>query len=86
MKPELEDFLEDHMLKIDGYDDCIIGIAERIDMPNVIAYDADKIIKRLMADGMSFIEADEYFYFNIHGSYVGPGTPMYIRKCKRIKA
>jgi hypothetical protein len=85
MKHTLEDWIEDHMLKADGYDHCIVGIVERFGAENVICYDADKVLKELRSQGMSHEEAEEYFYFNIYGSYVGPGTPVFIRLCKPEK-
>ena len=38
----------------------------------------EKIIKILKKrDGMSEDEALEYFYYNIKGSYMGEGTPLF---------
>ena len=31
-----------------------------------------------MADGMTMDEAEEYFHFNVLGSYVGEYTPVFI--------
>lgn len=80
MKEAIKEQLEDHMMIADGYDDCIIGLAERCGSPNVLAYDARKIFKRLTKDGMTEEEAVEYFYFNISGAYVGEGTPVFIHR------
>jgi hypothetical protein len=63
------------MLKADGYDDCVFGICER-NGETFILYDKPRILLKLMKrDGMSAAEAEEYFYFNIAGSFVdmGPG-------------
>jgi hypothetical protein len=83
------------LLSLDGFDDAIIGIAERINLGPVIAYDKEKIIEILMKDmevsideleeGESIDErkyfmAIEYFDFNIIGSWVGELTPIFIRK------
>ena len=62
------------LLFADGYDDCIIGVN---DARTCVIYDQQGIIKKLMADGMDFIDAREYFDFNIGGAYVGPHTPIY---------
>lgn len=80
MKATIEEQLEDHMMVMDGYDDCILGIAERCGDPNVLAYDTAKIIKKLMKEGMSYDEAWEWFSFNQVGAYVGEGTPVFIHK------
>lgn len=70
-------------MKMDGYDDCIIGVAERFGMGRVIAYDTNKIIKKLMKDGMSRGEAEEWFYYNQIGSWVGEGTPVFVELMDR---
>jgi hypothetical protein len=80
MKATIKEQLEDHMMVMDGYDDCILGIAERCGDPNVLAYDTVKIIKKLMKEGMSYDEAWEWFSFNQVGAYVGEGTPVFIHK------
>lgn len=38
-------------------------------------YDYDRIIASLMADGMDEDEAEEFYGFNIEGSYAGETTP-----------
>lgn len=63
----------------DGFDDCILGVALRYGSEPFIVYDMDKVIGKLVDDGMSLEEAEEYFEFNILGAYVGPSTPGYIQ-------
>ena len=63
----------------DGFDDAIIGIAERINLGPVIAYDVEKMLDILIKrDGMTYEEAMEYFDFNIKGAWVGEMTPVFI--------
>jgi hypothetical protein len=80
MKAAIQERLEPHMMTLDGFDDCIIGLAERCGQDNLLAYDANKIFKKLVKQGMTEEEAVEYFYFNISGAYVGKGTPVFIHK------
>ena len=69
------------MLKADGFDDCILGLTERFGTSTVIAYDKDKIISKIMKDSdMDWLEAEEYFSFNIVGAWVGEGTPCYVSR------
>lgn len=78
----------------DGFDDAIIGIAERINLGPVIAYDSDKIIDILMnqmevdetellgdqaIEDVQYEMAMEYFEYNIKGAYVGEFTPIFIQ-------
>jgi hypothetical protein len=67
--------LDPELLFADGYDDCIIGMTFRADVP-VVIYSADKIIDKL-ANEMSYEEAQEFFDFNIEGAYMGERTPVY---------
>ena len=66
-------------LKADGFDDAILGISTRIGDDSLIAYDYDKCIKILQKD-LSYEEAVEYMEFNVVGSYVGEGTPIFIKR------
>jgi len=65
------------MLKMDGFNDCILGICERFGQPPIIAYDKDKVIRKLMKD-MSEEEAVEYWEYNQLGSWMGEGTPCFV--------
>jgi len=68
----------DETLKADGFDEAIMGYAGRCGMNDVLLYSMKKIIKILKKrDGMTEEEALEYFYFNIKGSYMGEGTPLF---------
>lgn len=77
-------------LFLDGYDDAIIGITERINLGPLINYSKEKIIEILMKD-MEPDENDldgrdiedvkhemalEFFYYNVAGSYMGENTPL----------
>lgn len=71
------------MIKIDGYDEAILGPAMVWDIDgnqrNVLVYDAEGIRKILMRrDGMSHKEAREFIEFNIEGAYVGPHTAILV--------
>jgi len=63
------------MLTADGFDDCIIGK----DSKDRAVYDAEAILDSLMIrDDMTREEAEDYFWYNIDGSYVGDETPIYV--------
>lgn len=71
------------MLKADGFDHCILGIAEMWGREGpVIVYDAYEIVETLKdRDGMTHEEAIEFFDFNIAGAYVGEHTPIFVMRC-----
>ena len=68
-------------LVCDGFDEAILGMAERINFGPVVAYDVDKMIDIMVErDGMTHEEALEYFNFNILGAWMGEFTPVFISK------
>lgn len=66
------------MLKVEGFDDCILGVVERIGQDAIICYDKVKVIRQLMEEGMDTEEALEFFEYNMLGAYMGEGTPCFI--------
>jgi hypothetical protein len=73
------------LLKMDGFDDCIVGICERFGMEAVLAYDRDKVIAKLIADGMTADEAEEFFQYNQIGAWMGKKTPVFVTMFKPNK-
>lgn len=66
-------------LMCDGFDDAIIGMAERINLGSVVAYSVSKILDIMIErDGMSYEEALEFYDYNIVGSWMGENTPVFI--------
>ncbi len=74
---ELSDNLDEPLLFADGFDDCLIGLAEGFGGNECLAYDKTKILEKLAKD-MGEQEAIEYFDYNIGGAYVGKRTPIFI--------
>ena len=67
------------------FDEAILGVAERIGMSPIVAYDTAKIIDILCErDGMEDEEGAEFFEFNIAGAYVGDRTPIFIAQIHSI--
>lgn len=77
-KREIIEDLYDDVLFMDDYDDCIVGIMERFGMYPVVVYDKQKILSKLMSEGMSDEEAYKFFEFNQLGAWVGEFTPAFI--------
>ena len=67
------------MLKADGFDEAIMGMASiwrdgsKVD---VLVYDGNKMAAMLKKDGMTYDEAVEFIEFNVEGAYVGVETPI----------
>tara|TARA_B110000285_G_C15114551_1_gene613280 strand:+ start:1177 stop:1416 length:240 start_codon:yes stop_codon:yes gene_type:complete len=69
----LEWYPHEEILKCEGFDEAIIGVAD--DSMRLI-YSIKKCIEILMVD-MNEEEAMEFFNFNIRCAYVGEKTPIW---------
>jgi hypothetical protein len=79
MTPEQVAEYNEEALLIDGFDEALMGVAERINLTPVAAYNVDKILEILIErDGMTSDEALEYFEYNIIGAWMGENTPIFI--------
>ena len=67
------------MLKMDGYDECILGIVERCGQEPFYVYDTDLVIENLMSQGMTEEAAIEFHEYNQVGAWLGEGTPGFLR-------
>lgn len=63
----------------DGLDDALVGFTRNACEPCRAIYDVESCIDILMADGMTYEEAEEYLEFNTLGAYVGPNGPLFIQ-------
>ena len=56
--------------------DAFVGVID----DSIAVYERDKVIEVFMnRDGMSDIEAVEWFDYNVQGAYIGEQTPLYIQ-------
>ena len=80
MKQLLQEYFEsgEPLLKMDGFDDCIAGVVERIGHKPIICYDKTKVLDQMVKDGMTYEEAVEYFEYNQMGAWVGERTPCFL--------
>lgn len=78
------DFVREHndsALTADGLDDAIIGMASRIGLGPVVAYDWEKCVEILMdTNSWSYDEAVEWMDYNVTGAYTGEFTPVFIHR------
>jgi hypothetical protein len=63
------------LIKLDGLDDCLIGVCNTFD-GLVLLYDENKIIEQLSKE-MTEDEAWEYYEYNILGAYFGKCSPIF---------
>ena len=79
-KGEVDDLADEFatdLIRMDGYDDCVVGVVERYGQPPIFCYDKQKVLSKLQED-MSLEEAEEFFNFNQLGAWVGEGTPCFL--------
>lgn len=73
----LDEAKDADLILAEGYDVAYVGVVE-VDGTLRALYDRALIIDLLMdRDGMDEEEAEEFFEFNVAGSYVGPAGPVY---------
>ena len=66
------------LLVADGFDDCIIGVSHSIGQEDRVAYSTQKILDKLVSEGMEYSDAVEHFEYNIAGAYVGEHTQCFV--------
>ena len=69
----VEVFGNDLTLKVDGYDDCIVGV----DGEGRLVDDRMKLLDKLGKE-MSPEDAWEYYSFNIQDSFMGLHSPVFL--------
>ena len=82
-KITLEEIVEinDKALLADGFDNAIDGMCIQFGQLPIVAYDYNKCIQVLKdRDKMTQIEAEEYLDFNVIGAYMGPNSPVFIKR------
>ena len=78
---KLSDFEEENLLKADGFDEAIVGVGyKKCNEPSIV-YDYDKCVEILMErDDMNYEEAVEFMDYNVTDAYVGPNTPIFMKR------
>jgi hypothetical protein len=83
-REELAEQFGDDILLMDGFDDCVVGVVEQFGRPPIVCYDRDKVIRKMVADGMTYEEAEEFFEYNQIGAWVGDRTPCFLTQIKNF--
>ena len=73
LKDILENYQDELLMTIDGYDNAVIGI----DINSMrLIYSKAKIIQIMMEEEVEILDALEYFDFNILSTYVDEHSPI----------
>ena len=76
---EADDDRESDALKIDGFDDALVGFGTQF-CHDVAIYSYEKCVEILVAQGMTYEDAEDYLEFNVAGAWVGNNTPVLLRE------
>ena len=68
----------DNLMIMDGYNECIVGVVERFDQEPIVCYDKEKVLLKLEEQGIDRVEAEEFFYYNQIGAWLGDATPCFL--------
>ncbi len=69
----------EHVLLADGLEAAFIGLGTQFNTTFAI-YDMEKVELIFMGQGMSMEEAREWIEYNVTGAYLGPHTPVFVRR------
>lgn len=67
------------MLKVDGFDDCIVGVVHQRHGEAVLAYSVEAMVRNLVDQGLTAEDACDHIEFNIISAYYGDETPIFLR-------
>ena len=78
LKEIIENYPDNEILKLDGFDDAVIGYHEQ---SNRVIYSVKKVIDIIYnemqnSDNFTLEDAFDYFSFNIQSTWVGEFTPI----------
>jgi hypothetical protein len=73
----IEQYQDEELLKADGFDEAVIGVAEDFNAPIRLVYSVKKCLTILEKD-MNETDAMEFFTYNVGGAYVGDKTPLWV--------
>ena len=79
-RAELDNWCEERDLSLtvmDGFDDCIVGVVERFN-DTFVLYNRRKVVAKLVSEGMTHDDAEEWYSFNQAGAWVGEHTPGFL--------
>lgn len=78
-RDKIDQWLKDRDLTVllaDGLDEAFLGVDENDGVVRAV-YSIEECI-RILSKDMSPEEAEEYFWYNTAGAYVGEQTPLFI--------
>jgi uncharacterized beta-barrel protein YwiB (DUF1934 family) len=70
----IKSYPDDELIIADGFDDAVIGIDQK---SMRLIYSVRKCVEILSEDIEDEDDAEEYFEYNVRGSYIGKKTPIW---------
>jgi hypothetical protein len=66
------------VISFDGFENDVLGVASRSDWPDILLYRGEGCVETLMAQGLSRIDAEDYFGCNVGCCWAGDTTPAFL--------
>ena len=74
---------DDDVVLADGFDSALLGVGGVFNGHAIAVYCRNRCISVLRKQGMTKLEAEEYFDYNVQNAYVGERTPMFIERIQQ---
>lgn len=79
-----EEECDPYICRLMGLDFALLGVVERFGMAPVFLYDKTLIVQSYMDVGMTEEEGEEFFEYNVLGTWMGEGTPVFLTRGKVV--
>lgn len=76
--------VDEEALFMDGFDDCVLGVCQRFGQTPLVAYDLELVLAKLMKNGCTREEAEEFWSYNQIGAWMGDGTPCFVTRLSDV--
>ena len=75
-----EIYPDETILLATGFDNALIGIGRIFNGHAIAVYDSELCISELQNKGMNREDAEDWFSYNVIGTYIGEQTPMFVER------
>jgi hypothetical protein len=73
--------LDEDVFVVEGFDDAIVGYAERCGQPKLAVYDVEKCVAIVMErEDLTREEAEAFLEESVIGAWLGERTPLFLTR------
>jgi hypothetical protein len=81
---ELGDCLDINFVLMNGFDSCIVGVIDDFSGNKKVCYSYEKVLDKLVDQGMTRDEAVYFHEYNQLGAYVGDNSPCFLHEMDEV--